>query len=245
MNNGILRAMFNPDCRIHLVPIAGQLPCIVIDDFLLDPDALVAYALQHRAGFAQASYHGFPGPELRMPDDFSAALDAFFMQHIRARLGARRTTRMYSRLSLVSVPPEQLRPLQRVCHHDNYASSPTQCFPAGLLYLFKNPQQGGTSFYRPRQSEAETHALFDRWAPLSSAEFSRVIQRESGYQTDSNAYFELLATVPAAYNRALFYDGGIFHNSHIAQPELLSADPAAGRLTLNAFWECRKAAHAT
>jgi hypothetical protein len=48
--------------------------------------------------------------------------------------------------------------------------------------------------------------------------------------------------VPAAFNRAVFYDGGHFHSSHITQPEKLGADPAHGRLTLNGFFICRRSA---
>jgi len=236
--------MFNPTPRIHLVPIPGQLPCVVVDDFLLDPDALVADAVQYRAGFAPAPHNAFPGQEMRMPDDFSARLDEYFMLHIRNRLGARRTSQMFSRLSMVSLAPDQLRPLQRVCHHDNYATSPTQCFPASVLYLFKDPQLGGTSFYRPKQPMPETHALFDALAGMDNDEFTRLTGADPAYLTGSNDYFELIATVPAAYNRAIFYDGSIFHSSHITQPELLTSDPATGRLTLNGFWICRKAAAA-
>ena len=145
---------------------------------------------------------------------------------------------------MVSTPPGQLRPLQRACHHDNYASSPTQCFPASVLYLFKDPDLGGTSFYRPRQPEADTHALLDAWADMADEEFTRLTGAAPAYLTSSNDHFELLATIPAAYNRAIFYDGSVFHSSHITRPELLSSDPAKGRLTLNGFWICRKAAGA-
>ena len=234
--------MFNPKPRIQLVPIPGHLPCVVIDDFLLDPDALVADAMQYRDGFAQVPHNAFPGLEMRMPDDFSARLDEFFTLNIRSRLGARRTSQMFSRLSMVNLAPSQLRPLQRVCHHDNYASSPTQCFPASVLYLFKDPDLGGTSFYRPKQPAPETNALFDTWAGMTDEDFSRLIGAAPAYLTASNDYFELLATIPAAYNRAIFYDGSVFHSSHITRPELLSSDPATGRLTLNGFWICRKAA---
>ena len=236
--------MFNPNPRIQLFPIPGHLPCMVIDNFLLDPDALVADAVQYRDGFAPSPHNAFPGMEMRMPDDFSARLDEFFMLHIRSRLGARRTSQMFSRLSMVSLPPSQLRPLQRVCHHDNYASSPTQCFPASVLYLFKDPTLGGTSFYRPKQSERDTGALLDAWAEMADEDFTRLIKAEPAYLTGSNDFFELVATVPAAYNRAIFYDGSVFHSSHITRPELLSDDPAAGRLTVNGFWVCRKAAGA-
>ena len=233
--------MFNTNPRVHLVPIPGQLPCIVVDDFLLDPDALVAEALRHREGFAPAPHNAFPGLEMRMHPSFSAMLDEYFTLNIRSRLGARRTSQMFSRLSMVSLPPQQLQPLQRVCHHDNYASAPNQCFPAAVLYLFKDAELGGTSFYQPRQSFSETHALFDAWAGMSDEEFTRLIKSEPAYLTGSNDFFELVATVPAAYNRAIFYDGSIFHSSHIAHPELLTTDPATGRLTLNGFWVCRKA----
>jgi len=233
--------MFNPKPRVYQVSIPGQLPCIVVDDFLLDPDALVAEALRCREGFAPAPQNAFPGLEQRMHPEFSARLDEYFTLNIRSRLGARRTSQMFSRLSMVSVPPSQLRPLQRVCHHDNYASASNQCFPAAVLYLFKDAELGGTSFYQPKQSFAETHALFDAWAGMSDEEFTLLIKSEPAYLTDSNDFFELVATVPAAYNRAIFYDGGIFHSSHIAHPELLTTDPATGRLTLNGFWVCRKA----
>jgi hypothetical protein len=110
------------------------------------------------------------------------------------------------------------------------------------LYLFKDPELGGTSFYRPKQPLADTHALFDAWAGMADEEFTRTIGAAPAYLTGSNDYFELIATVPAAYNRVIFYDGSIFHSSHITRPELLSTDPASGRLTLNGFWVCRKAA---
>jgi hypothetical protein len=40
----------------------------------------------------------------------------------------------------------------------------------------------------------------------------------------------------------VFYDGNLFHSSHILAPELLSDDPARGRLTLNGFFICRRQA---
>jgi hypothetical protein len=40
----------------------------------------------------------------------------------------------------------------------------------------------------------------------------------------------------------VFYDGGQFHSSHITRPEMLSDDPAHGRLTLNGFFVCKRSA---
>jgi hypothetical protein len=58
----------------------------------------------------------------------------------------------------------------------------------------------------------------------------------------SNAYFERIAQVPATWNRAIFYDGGLFHSADVDQPVLLSSDPLRGRLTLNSFFTCSRKA---
>jgi hypothetical protein len=58
--------------------------------------------------------------------------------------------------------------------------------------------------------------------------------------TASNAFFEKVATVPARWNRMIFYTGTIFHSGEIVHPQLLSDDPRTGRLTLNGFFTCRR-----
>ena len=55
------------------------------------------------------------------------------------------------------------------------------------------------------------------------------------YMTESNEAAELLDRVPAKYNRLVFYSGDLPHSAYIENPELLSSDPARGRLTLNCF----------
>ena len=236
--------MFNPKPVVQLIALPGHRPCVVIDDFLLHPQSLADAAVQHRAGFVQAPGNAFPGIEMRMADEVNARLNEFFMLHVRHLLGARRVTEMYSRLSMVTLAPEQLRPLQRLCHHDNGDDIPGISFPASVLYLFKDAALGGTSLYRPKREPAEMARLMDQWARLSGEEFSQVLGAAPAYLNASNEYFELLCTVPPRWNRIVFYDGGIFHNAHITRPELLSDDPTQGRLTLNGFWVCRQAAGA-
>ena len=55
------------------------------------------------------------------------------------------------------------------------------------------------------------------------------------YMTGSNEAAELLDQVPARFNRMVFYSGDLPHNACIGNPDLLSSNPAAGRLTLNCF----------
>jgi len=60
--------------------------------------------------------------------------------------------------------------------------------------------------------------------------------REPGrYMTESNEIAELLCTIPARFNRLVFYSGIVPHSAAITAPELLSNDIRAGRLTLNLF----------
>ena len=235
--------MFNPHSRIVLVPIPGHRPCVVIDDFLTAPELLVQGAVERRGEFAMAPHNAFPGLEYRMPDAFSARINEFFIQHVKRHLGSRRVLELYSRLSMVTLQPDELGTFQRLCHRDKFTTDPTHCFAAGVLYLFKDPAMGGTSFYRPKLDEASLHRMYamdSEWRRMSREACTERLGAPA-YLTSSNEYFELVATIPAAWNRAIFYDGTIFHSGHLTAPRLLSDDPTRGRLTLNTFLTCRSA----
>lgn len=217
--------LFNPDPTIQLVPIPGYQPCIVIDDFLQNPQSLVDTAIAQRDQFSPGSKNAFPGPELRMPEEFSAQVNTFFIQHVRKLLDVRRSLSMYSRLSIITLQPHELAPNQCVCHRDRLPDHPQFFYGACVLYLFKNTAMGGTSFYAPK---------------LGTENFPAGFGKAQNYITESTEDFDLLCTIPARWNRVIFYDGTIFHSAHIRNPELLDADPAKGRLTLNGFFTCRK-----
>lgn len=236
--------MFNPRPRVQTFPIDDRHACYVIDDVLSDPGALVAYATARRAQFAMGPVNAFPGLELRMPDGFSAGLDDFFRLHVRSRLGARRTQSMYSRLSMVTLAPEQLRPTQMICHRDLLQFAPNQVVAASVLYLFNDERLGGTSFFAPRRPIAEMNTLYQQSTLLDADEFVRRHGLARGYMTGSNYHFRELLTVPPRWNRIIFYDGGVLHSGRITHPERLSDDPSSGRLTLNGFFTCSKAAAA-
>ena len=93
---------------------------------------------------------------------------------------------------------------------------------------------------RPRRPIDRINADIRRWNTLSDEAFTQEIAAPPAYLAASNTHFEQSAVVPAAFNRAVFYDGGQFHSSHITQPDLLSDDPARGRLTLNGFFICKR-----
>lgn len=234
--------MFRPQPALQAVPVGGGHTAWVVDDALADPQALRALAVRERERFLAAPHNAYPGLEWQLDLASAERVAEFFMQHLRGRLGGRRIEGHYSRLSLATLQPHELSPLQRLCHRDRFGTGPQQLVAACTLYLFDEPALGGTSFYVPRRPLAEIEADIRRWHTMDSAAFTAEIGQPPGYLTQGNEHFELTGVVPARFNRAVFYDGSQFHSSHITQPALLSADPARGRLTLNAFFICRRTA---
>lgn len=230
--------MFNPQATLHLLPILPGQVCVVVDDALAEPERWVELAAQQRAHFSMEAHNAYPGVELRLPDPISERLSEFFAQQVRAHLRARRVQRAHSRLSIVTLPPELLLPRQWICHRDRMGLGPEHRIAASVLYLFKNPALGGTNFFVPRHDEASTARLVHDSGTLNATEFGDRYGIQRGYLTESNGWFEKVQSIPARWNRMIFYDGTLFHCSDVPSPDQLSDDPARGRLTLNGFFTC-------
>ena len=231
---------FNPAPAISAVALPGGNEAVVIDDVLLDPDGLVAWAREQ--AFQPATAFPYPGLIVSGPTGLSERFADFFAQYARTRLRARRTLAHDVRLSMVTTPPELLDPRQWQCHRDRVSDDPATLFVASVLYLFRDPALGGTSFYVPRQSPGATDRITYDSLTLSPEAFTARYGLTAGYMDGSNAYFDCVARVPPAWNRMILYDAGFFHSGDIGRPDLLTSDPATGRLTLNCFFTCRRAA---
>lgn len=235
--------MFNPQPVVSQLSLGDGAVCTVLDDVLLDPQLLVDLSVRHRDAFAMASTNAFPGLELPLPDAMLDRFSEHFSTHARRAIGARRVLSASGRLSMVTLQPAALSPLQRLCHRDRLAAAANQCVGAAVLYLFRDTRLGGTSFFRSRHDAATTNALMARWSTIDNAAVNAETGWAPAYMTASNLHFERVAQVEARFNRMVCYDGSHFHCSHIERPELLSDDPARGRLTLNLFLLCRRQAN--
>ncbi len=232
--------MFKPNPKIQAIPITPRHACYVIDDALLEPERWVEYAVAHRDQFRDFPDNAFPGPELRFPQPLLEAFARYFNTHVRTALGGRRTLDSRARLSLTTRKPDQLHPLQWMCHVDNARLEPGQCILASVLYLFRQPDLGGTGFYVPSRPLAEIAAMKQAASTLPPVRFAAEYGIAPAYMTASNDWVRKVLSIPARWNRLIFYSGTILHTGEIARPDLLDDDPSRGRLTINGFFTCTR-----
>lgn len=232
----------NPRPRISVVPIFDGHQCVIVDDFLLNPMELVDHASGNHAQFEDDPRNYYPGPEMQIGGAFAACLRDAFLQHARTPLKARRVTNMMSRMSLVTRGPDEVLPAQRLPHRDIDGLPDGEGAAAMVLYLFQDERFGGTSFFKPTVAPAEITALLDELRRQELAGETPASDVPPTYAIGSSRYFEKVLTVAPRYNRAIFYDGRLYHSGDLHTPELMVNDPRTGRLTVNAFFRVRMAA---
>ncbi len=233
--------LLNPHPHVSIVPLFDGHQCVVIDDYMLEPEALVDFAASNHAFFAKAPGNYYPGPELPLGGAMAARIHDSFLLHARAPLKVRRVASMVSRLSLVTQRPEQLLPGQRVPHRDTAGLPAGQEMAAMVLYLFKDVRFGGTSFFKPRVPLQEITALLHEMRRQEQAGEAATADVPPTFAIGSTRYFEKILTIPPRFNRAIFYNGALFHSGDVHSPELMVNDPRLGRLTANAFFHVRMA----
>jgi hypothetical protein len=237
------RDLFNPNPRRTSVDVGDGMRCLVIDDVFQAPERVVEWA-QSTAAFSAPTYP-YPGLVAAVPASLGAAISAHFDRILREPLGCRRQLEALIRLSITSQTAESLKPMQWLCHRDRIAADPARTrFAATVLYLFQDPQLGGTDFYRSRLSPTETDQLVADSQTMEASAFSARYGLSPNFMAPGNPYFDHMARVPAAWNRLIAYDGGIFHSAAVTDATPLPADPTTGRLTLNGFYTCSRALRA-
>lgn len=230
--------MFRHAPLVSLQRIGDVAPCVIVDDALLDPQAVVDIASAHQEAFSRPVDNAYPGLELPLPESVIQQFADQFEQHTASLLQVERVLQASGRLSIATLRAHELSAIQRVCHRDRLFTGPGQRAIAAVLYLFHDERLGGTSFFRSRGSSEETELLMRDLARNDAHALRQLAGQPAGYLTSSNAHFELITTVNPRWNRLIWYDGAEFHGSQIQDSELLTADPSYGRLTLNLFFLC-------
>lgn len=209
---------------------ATREPVMVIDDFCADPGALIEDAAM--LAWQRVGDH-YPGVRAEIP----AALVRRLLAPVAAPIAdlfdlPEAPAQHDAWYSLVTTPPQALRPIQRLPHFDGLGRE-----RIALLLFLSREAYGGTSFYRHRASgnesiNAANHADYTRQL---EAELARDGMPPPAYISGDTALFERIAHYPARFNRALVYRGHSLHCADIPADLKLSADPLHGRLTANLF----------
>ena len=230
----------NTDVSIRRETISEDQHCVIVDDFLQDPHRLVEFAADHAGKFSMPERGNYPGPLFRVDGDAMTDIYGF----IRSKMSKhfpflRGNMSLWTFLSITTTQPDKLSHRQRMCHTDPTSAPGRTCY-AALVYLFEDEGLGGTGFYRYREPELVLKAkAIEREDPGEALAFLReqfpTFQKTACYMTGSNEIAELLCTIPARFNRLVFYSGLVPHSASITASELLSNDTRKGRLTLNIF----------
>lgn len=229
----------NPNLEIQLVRVADGVTCAVVDDFLLNPGEAVDFAAGRFAEF-EAQERAYPGKVLPVGPAPLADANRFIQRELSRLFGfCRGDIGFQAQFSLTTLQPAEFSWIQRLPHSDPRLA-PGRANFAAVLYLFENPELGGTGFYRwkdPAYWERMTALQQDHpGAGLDELRERFAMFREPArYVTGSNEAVELLDHAPARFNRLVFYSGEVPHSAHVSRPELLRDDPRSGRLTLNWF----------
>lgn len=218
---------------------AEREPVLIVEQLLRDPDQLIDYAAREVA-FAPVwgPDGGYPGIRAPAPLDYVGALaralkpvmeDAFELRNVAL-------VKADCSLSLVTLSPDALAPLQRIPHVDTV--DPLQF---AMLHYLCGPGFGGTSFYRHRATGFETLTA----ERLPTYEAARAVELAvlgggAAYIRGDTQHYARTACFDAVFNRLIVYRSRLLHSGQIERPDLLVPDPRRGRLTANIFVNYRQ-----
>lgn len=131
--------------------------------------------------------------------------------------------------SIVTVPPDQLQPIQRAPHFDGPEPN-----LFALLHYLRVPEGSGTAFYRHRATGIE-RVTAANLPLLERARSGELAELPPGYVGGSTAAYEQIEMIDAVADRLIVYHGSLLHSGIIPASMRFSADPREGRLTANFF----------
>lgn len=219
-----------PDIRAVRIGTEG-VPVVIVDGFA--PDCAALQDAATAASFERASAH-YPGIRAPLPADYLASVRATIAAIFAEAFGLVRSARVLdASFSMITLPAGKLSLEQRIPHVD--AHDPGR---VAMVHFLGDADQGGTAFFRHRATGFETigHDRSTHYLAVLSQQL-RSDPPASAYIRDTTALFERTALVAPRANRALFYPSALLHSGAIADDATLSADPAAGRLTITAFFD--------
>ena len=230
--NKLARLDLHPDLSINKLTIGREgAPLLVIDNFIMQADALVNAAVGlHFTQQGQA----FPGIRSLAPPIYHqmafTELQPVLAEHFELDFSAFKFSMCH--YSLVTTPPERLGMIQRIPHVDSFEKSGL----ATVHYLFRR-NLGGTAFYRHRKTG------FEYVDATRKLEYFRSLEAENGgpdmpgaeYINGDTPLFEQIGKQEGVFNRLLIYRRNSLHSGCIDKDFVPDPNPLSGRLSINSF----------
>lgn len=210
-----------------------QSPLLIVDNFIAEPERLLADACQQRF-VANSPY--YPGVRAPAPQAYQQVLLQSLTPVLQDVFALPAGSLHFSicHYSLVTTPPAQLKLLQRIPHFDTTEKHAL----AAVHYLFHG-DQGGTAFYRHRKTGFETIDDSRTTTYFRSMEAENggpnIPAADAGYINGDTALFEQIGAQQGIFNRLIIYRRHALHSGIITQNTSLSANPRLGRLTISSF----------
>lgn len=224
-----------PDPRVQVLTVGIEATAIlVLDGLLTGGEALVDHAAEVAVlAPVKAGANFYPGVRAPAPSGYVQALVRALRPRMARVFGAPEGGRagVTSALSMAVLSANEATVVQRLPHIDT--TSPNQL---AVLHYLCGPEHGGTAFYRHRETGLEVVDA-DRSKAYVAA-LRRQMEGASigpGYIRDSDALFEKIGAVEAAFDRIVVYPSRLLH-AGILSDVPASRDPRRGRLTVNTFY---------
>ena len=212
-------------------------PLILIDNALSAPDDMAR--LGRSAPFAAPPDTLYPGLNAPAPRAYTEGLLRALRPLLAQAFGipAHLALRGASFFALATGTPADLRPEQRVPHHDS--NDPFMI--AMVHYLCHDAPgapQGGTAFFRHRATGYEyvDDKRYADYLPRMQAELAQ--GAHAAHAGPDTPHYEMIDAAPCVYNRLLVYRSISLH-AGLLGASTLTDDPRTGRLTLNTLIQLR------
>lgn len=209
-------------------------PVAVVEDFVHDPEHLIAWA-EGGEPFRAAAGDRYPGIRRSAPASYAETVRAQYGAVLREYFGLPGSGApevIFSAYSITTTEPHRLRPIQRVPHFDTSAAN-----QLAIVHYLCGPEHGGTSFYRHRSTgfETITHERLHRYAETLKREVMTEHPPPEKYMDGDDPLFVRFARFEARRNRALIYPSNVLHSGDIPRIAPPEGPPRSARLTVNSF----------
>lgn len=209
-------------------------PVVIIDDLYPGPEQLLSAAEQIQWIRENPNY---PGIRAQVPADYlnhtlqlaAGPLQQAFALDTGNGLSSDVIRNAFCCFSMVTNPPETLKPIQSLPHFDAVTGQQL----AMLHYLCDTPFRG-TRFFRHKESGYE-NILQDRVSIYQEQAGKLVNRVQPGYASQCAPWYEAIGEVTAKFNRVVFYPASLLHSGVVGSGETLSDNAREGRLTITGF----------